>query len=145
METVDIPISEILPQQPPFRFVDALVRYGGDVVETEFTPGEGGVFVREGRLQSAGLLEHMAQSCAARVGYIARYILHIPVKIGYIGSFKGLRIHRLPRTGERIRTTVTHREEIFGICLSDVVVRSGGEILAEASLKTVTGKKEITK
>ena len=86
----------------------------------------------------------MAQSCAARIGYICKYIKKIPVKPGYIGSIRNLIVERLPRAGETISTQVIHREEIFGITLSDVVVRSGEEILATATMKTaVPGEDQI--
>ena len=87
-------------------------------------------------------MENMAQSCAARIGYICKYIRKIPVKPGYIGSVRNLRVERLPRVGETITTQVIHREEIFGITLSDVMVRSGEEILAQATLKTAVPQEE---
>jgi len=132
-----IPIGEILPQQPPFRFVDSFENYTEDGAVVAFTPQRGKqLLMEDGHLSAAGLVEHMAQASAARVGYVSKYILHIPVSIGFIGQVRKLIINRLPREGERIETEVLIRQEVFKITLADIVVRSGSEVLASASLKS---------
>ena len=131
----DIDIAELLPQQPPFRFVDTLEDYTPEKAVVSFTVGGGHLLQENGCLSAAGLVEHMAQACAARVGYICVYILHVPVSIGYIGQVRNLRISRLPKAGERLETTMYFRQEVFGITLTDVEVRCGGELLASATMK----------
>ena len=138
-----IPIEYLLPQRPPFVFVDHLEHYEEAFTRTSFRIPEQGLFVENGRFATGGLVEHMAQSSAARVGYIARYVLHIPVTIGYIGSVRKLRIFRFPVPGELLETTVTFREKIFEIELTDVEVRCGDELIATASIKTAGSDREI--
>lgn len=138
-----IPILDLLPQRPPFVFVDRLTYMDAGTSRTSFCVPEGGLFVEDGRLRTAGLVEHMAQSCAARIGYVARYVLHIPVTVGYIGSIRNLRVLRHPAVGETLETTVTVQQEIFGITLTDIEVRSDGELVASASMKTASTDKEI--
>ena len=109
---------------------------------TAFTVPEGHLLVEDGHLTASGILENMAQSSAARIGYLNKYILHVPVRVGYIGAIRKFRVHRLPAVGEALETTVVLREDVFGISLTDAVVRVGEEIIAEASLKTALGDKE---
>ncbi|MBQ4184397.1 MAG: pseudouridylate synthase [Bacteroidales bacterium] len=135
-----IPASEILPQRPPFLFVDSIVHYDEAAVRTRFLVKEGGMLLEDSRLGAAGLLENMAQSSAARTGYISRFILNIPIRIGYIGAIRGGKIFRLPQVGETIETTVSLVQEIENVTMVDVVVRSGDEILARANLKTALGQ-----
>ena len=78
----------------------------------------------------------MAQSSAARIGYISVYIDHVPVRIGYLGQVKNLIINRLPSSGERLSTFVKVRQDIFGITLVDAEVRSGEDTVATAAIKT---------
>lgn len=140
----DISVSEILPQREPFLFVDALVSYDERETVTSFTvPTEEHLLVEDGVLTAPGLLENMAQSSAARIGYLCRFILHVPVRIGYIGAVRKFRVHRLPKVGETLKTTILLREDVFGISLTDAIVRVGEEIIAEASLKTALGEKEV--
>lgn len=84
----DIPIGELLPQQPPFRFVDHLEDFQGNEARVSFVVSPEAMLVEDGCLSAAGLMEHMAQTCAARTGYHTVYILHKPVSIGFIGQIR---------------------------------------------------------
>ena len=137
-----IAIGEILPQREPFLFVDRLVSYDDRETVTSFTVPAEHLLVEEGHLTASGILENMAQSSAARIGYLCKYVLHVPVRIGYIGAIRNFRVQRLPAVGETLTTTILFREDVFGITLADAVVRVGEEIIAEASLKTALGEKE---
>ncbi|MBP3202253.1 MAG: pseudouridylate synthase [Bacteroidales bacterium] len=131
-----IALDDILLQQPPFRFVDSLEACTEDEGTVSFTPGPGNLLMENGCLCAAGLIEHMAQANAAREGYVSKYIRHIDMGIGYIGQVRNFSYKRLPREGERLTTTVKLRYEMFNVCLCDVEVRSGEELLASANLKT---------
>jgi predicted hotdog family 3-hydroxylacyl-ACP dehydratase len=138
----EISVRDILPQRPPFLFVDRLVRYDDAETVTAFTVPAEHLLVEDGHLTSSGILENMAQSSAARIGYLCKFILHVPVRIGYIGAIRKFRVNRLPAAGETVETTVVLREDVFGISLTDVTVRVGEEVIAEAALKTALGEKE---
>ena len=138
----EIAIGGILPQREPFLFVDRLESYDDRETVTSFTVPAEHLLVEDGHLTASGILENMAQSSAARIGYLCKYILHVPVRIGYIGAIRKFRVHRLPVVGETLTTTILFREDVFGITLTDAVVRVGEETIAEASLKTALGEKE---
>ena len=138
-----IAVGEILPQREPFVFVDWLEHYDEVETRTSFTVREGHLLVEEGHLTAPGILENMAQSSAARIGYLCKYVLHVPVRIGYIGAVRNFRVNRLPAVGETLETSILFREDVFGITLTDAVVRVGEEIIAEAALKTALGEKEV--
>ena len=78
----------------------------------------------------------MAQASAARSGYRMRFVLKLPVKIGYIGQVKKYSITRLPRRGERLTTTVHLVQDFFNVSMTDVEVRVGDDLIARASLKS---------
>ena len=138
----DISVSEILPQREPFLFVDRLVHYDERETVTEFQVVADHLLVADGYLTAPGILENMAQSSAVRIGYLCKYVLHVPVRIGYIGAIRKFRVHRLPAVGETLRTTILFREDVFGITLVDAEVRVGEDLIAEAALKTALGEKE---
>ena len=131
-----IPIETLLLQAPPFRFVDRLDRFDREEVVTSFTVPADGALVEDGCLTEVGLVENMAQSSAARIGYISVYIDHVPVRIGYLGQIKNLEINRLPRCGEVLSTTVRLRQDVFGITLVEARVCQGEEMVAQAAVKT---------
>ena len=139
---LDIDAGEILPQREPFVFVDRLVHYDERETVTAFTVPAEHLLVADGYLTAPGILENMAQSSAARIGYLCKFILHVPVRVGYIGAIRKFRVYRLPAVGETLTTTILFREDVFGISLVDAVVRVGEDLIAEASLKTALGEKE---
>lgn len=134
MDLRSIPIEELLPQRPPFVMVDYLTEFTETIVSTELRIRASNIFFENGRLLAAGLIENIAQTCAARIGYVG-WINHKPVRIGYIGAVRGLHIHRTPCEGELLQTSITVKEEIFGMTLVDAVVKSGNETLVEAEMK----------
>ena len=130
----DIDINGILPQQPPFRFVRVLESYTPEETVVSFVVGDC-LLIEDGHLCAAGVIEHMAQACAVRVGYISKYILNLPVKIGFLGQVRKYKLMRLPKVGERLETHVRLLQEVFNITLCEVEVKVDGEVIARATLK----------
>lgn len=135
MYTGDIDILELLPQRPPFLLVDKLEDFEPETSVTSFEVKEDGILVRGGRLSEAGILENVAQSCAARIGYINRYQKGETVKLGIIGAVKDLCINDLPVAGSRLSTTVTVISEVFDITLVQAEVKVGDSVAATCQMK----------
>ena len=136
MEPKEVNIGDILLQQPPFRFVDSLESYDEAGVTTLYEVPQTGVFVQDYRFEEGGIVENMAQASAARSGYRQRFVLNLPVSIGYIGQVKKYRIERLPKKGEELTTTVHLVQDFFNVSMTDIEVRVGEELIASASLKS---------
>jgi predicted hotdog family 3-hydroxylacyl-ACP dehydratase len=63
-------ILELIPQRAPIVMVNEFVGIEGNVSRTRFAVYNENIFVDNGCLSECGLIEHIAQSAAARVGYI---------------------------------------------------------------------------
>lgn len=120
--------------------VDHLTDYSETQTTCELTIRKDNVFCENGELASAGLIEHIAQTCAARLGYYNKYILKTGVRLGFIGEVKDLEIVRLPREGETIETTIVVMQEIFDVTLVTAEVRVGEETIATTRLKIAQGE-----
>ncbi len=59
----------LIPQKPPFVLISRLVEVSEKKCRTTFVFGADHVLCDKGRLTAAGLIENMAQTCAAKVGY----------------------------------------------------------------------------
>ncbi|MGM9633539.1 MAG: pseudouridylate synthase [Alloprevotella sp.] len=143
IKLTEIPVTELLPQRPPFVMIDCLTGFSETTTETRLTVRDDNVLVQDGRLSVYGLVENIAQTCAARLGY-ASYILHKPVRIGFIGAVRGCKIKRLPLVGETLETRIEVKEEIFGLTLVDAEVRLDGETIAETQMKIALEKEQDT-
>lgn len=131
----EIDVCELLPQQRPFVMIGRMTHFDDEetVTETAVTPDN--IFVDGARLSAPGLIENIAQSCAARLGYINKYILKKPVKVGVIGAIRDMTIHRCPDVGETLTTTIRMVEEIFGMSLVRAVIAVDKEIIVEGEMK----------
>ena len=127
---------DILPQHPPFVMIDNLIRYDERIAATRLEVRESTMFVYDGELSAAGMIENMAQTCAARLGYY-NLISGLPVKIGYIGAISGLHISRMPKVGEILETEICVEEEVFGVTLVNGKSRIADQTVMEARMKIV--------
>lgn len=134
-----LPVEVLLPQRPPMVMVDRLTYIDEMLAVTEFEVRADNIFVRDGRLDETGLVENVAQTCAARIGYMNREL-----KIGVIGAIRNFETVRLPRVGERLRTEVRVVSEIFGMTLVEGTVECGGERIAGCEMKISITDKDIS-
>ena len=120
--------------------VDHLLDYSETQTTCDLTIRPDNVFFENGELAAPGLIEHIAQTCAARLGYYNIYILKTGVRLGFIGEVKDLNIVRLPREGELIETTITVLQDVFDVTLATAEVRVGTEVIATTGLKIAQGE-----
>lgn len=130
-----IDIHELLPQQEPFVMVGSLTGFENLAITTETTVSHENIFVDNNAWSAMGIIENIAQTCAARIGFVNKYILKKGIQIGYIGAIRNLEIYRLPRVGETIETRVDVVDEVFGMTLVHAMVTVGDETLAVTEMK----------
>ena len=133
LRTIDI--HELLPQQEPFVMVGQLVHFDMTRTVTETTIGSENMFVENGQMTASGLIENIAQTCAARIGYVNKYILKKGIQIGFIGAIRNLEVKALPAVGDTIRTTVDVMEEVFGMILANASIECNGETMVTTEMK----------
>lgn len=141
MRTIDdittLDILAILPHRRPFVLIDRLESYDESTtsVTTSYRIPEDGVFVEDNIFKAEGLMENIAQSCAARIGFYD-WLHELPVKPGVIGSVKGLSIASFPKVGEKIFTQITPKAEALGVLLASAQVKTeSGTLVAECQIK----------
>ena len=133
-------ILELLPQRRPFVMIDSLLYCDMAVTRTSLEVREDNIFNDGGHLSTAGICENIAQTCAARLGYLSLSSGQ-PVRLGFIGAIRNMQVSRTPRTGEVLVTEIN----VLNITLVHAVVRSGDEIIAETDLKIALADDEAQK
>lgn len=127
-------ILKLIPQRPPIVMVDEFCGMDDKASYTALTVRQDNVFCSNGYLREPGIIEHMAQSAAARVGYICS-LNSQPVPLGYIGSVDKLTIHQLPKNGSRIQTQISILQELGGLTLISAQTTTDGTPIAECRMK----------
>jgi len=130
-----IDIHRLLPQQEPFIMTGSMLHFDMKRTVTTFRTAEDNIFTNDGVFSPSGLVENIAQTCAARIGYINRYILKKDIQTGFIGAIRDMEIYTLPKAGDIITTEVTVKEEVFGIVLISALITKGEEAVAKAEMK----------
>ena len=132
-ETINV--RELLPQQPPFVMIDKLLHFDEVRTTTMLEVRSDNIFMEGDELNPCALVENIAQTCAARMGYINSYIYKEKVKLGFIGSIKNLVILRPARLGEQLTTSIEVKEEVMQLTLVDATVKVGDETIVTAEMK----------
>ena len=139
-----IDVTTLLPQQPPFVLIDHLTHFDETVTTTQLTVRTDNLFTEaDGHLNPCALVENIAQTCAARMGYINRYIYRQRVRLGYIGGIKNLQVLRTPRVGELLTTSIEVLQEVMKLTLVNATVRVGDEVIVTAEMKIALSDIEV--
>jgi 3-hydroxymyristoyl/3-hydroxydecanoyl-(acyl carrier protein) dehydratase len=135
VEFEKINIEELLPQKRPFIMLDALTHFDKVMTCTRLKITADNIFVENSIFTESGVIENIAQTCAARMGYINKYLCSDRVKIGFIGSIKDFVFEELPKVGDELKTTVEVISEIFAITLVNAKVEVGDKLIAACEMK----------
>ena len=147
-----VSIADLLPQRKPFVMISSLLSCSYERTVTRFLIQEDNVFAEDGKLVPEGLVENVAQTCSARIGFINKYILHKPVSVGYVCALKDFKVHEIPAVGETIETEINLKGEFGTMLKVDAVTRSERNMVAEGSMvialdetRPVDGRKAVVK
>ena len=133
-----IDIKCLLPQEEPFIAIDRLIKFTENSATTETSIKPESLFVEKEEMTACGMLENIAQTCAAHIGYYDRYIANSEIENGVIAAVRRFDINRLPRMGEIITTEIQITANVFGMRLAEASIKAGEEILANSEIKIAT-------
>ena len=127
-------VENLLPQKPPFVMIDKLLSSGETITTTGFSIMEDNIFVEKGIFKEPGLVENIAQTAAARAGYISQ-TENKPVMVGYIAAVNNLQVFALPKTGDELITEITVENQIFAVSLISGKITCNQQVIAQCSMK----------
>lgn len=109
-------ITSYIPHRYPFVMVDNLISVSNEQFESDFFISENNILVTDQIFQEAGLIENIAQTCAASFGYLNR-AEGGEAKIGYIGAISRLELFSLPPVNSKILTVVKQTHQLGTVFL----------------------------
>lgn len=122
--------------------IGKLIYFDRTLTVTETEVKADNIFVEEGRFSASGLMENIAQTCAARIGYVNKYILKKGIQLGFIGAVRNFEVMALPQVGDVITTRVEVKEEVFGMTLAEATVTCGDKTLVSTEMKIAVKNSE---
>ena len=134
MDTSAQDILPLIPQRPPFVMIDQLIYSDEKCSRSTFVVKEENILVENGELGECGMIENIAQTAAARAGYISK-LFNKPVLTGYIGAIKNLEVFALPKISDKLETEITIDNQIFDVTLLSAKIKCDDKILAQCQMK----------
>ncbi len=98
-------IQSFIPQRAPFIMIDNLIAASEDKIETDFQVMPDNIFLENEMLREFALIENIAQSSAAGIGFLNKALKTKPLD-GFIGGISKLKIYHLPKVNDKIHTIV---------------------------------------
>lgn len=127
-------IEKLIPQRPPMVMVHELLESSDHHAKTSLMIESNNLFVRNGKLREPGLIENIAQTAAAQVGYQCLEKM-VAVPIGYIASIKNLKIVNLPLINSAISTTVKVTNQILDVTVVEGYVEQEGAVVCSCEMR----------
>jgi predicted hotdog family 3-hydroxylacyl-ACP dehydratase len=127
-------IQDLIPQRPPFVMVDNVLSFSETGFRTGFCIKAGNIFTENGLFKEPGLVENIAQTAAARAGYVSK-AENKPVQVGYIGAVNNLEVYALPGTGDELITEITIENRIFDVTLISGKITCNNETIVQCKMK----------
>jgi hypothetical protein len=121
-------ILNLIPQSPPMVMIDELMESDEKLTKTRFLIRETNVFCQP------GLIENIAQTGAARIGYIARINNKMP-PLGFIGAITDLNILLLPGVGTELISTIFIEHEIYNASIVRARIENNERLIFECKMK----------
>jgi hypothetical protein len=129
-------VSELIPQKKPFVMVHGLLLAEELELKSNFLIEEENILCENGEFSSEGLIENIAQTCAAGFGYQAKVKGEQP-KVGFIGSISKLIHHNNPNIGDVITTNIKVVTTFENVTLIKGENFLGDKKLVECEMKIV--------
>jgi predicted hotdog family 3-hydroxylacyl-ACP dehydratase len=127
-------IETLIPQRPPFVMIGKLLNFSETTTTTGFGIKPDNIFVENGVFKEPGLVENIAQTAAARAGYVSQ-TENKPVLVGYIGAVNNLQVFMLPKAGDELITEITIENQIFDVTLISGKITCNGQPVAQCKMK----------
>jgi 3-hydroxyacyl-[acyl-carrier-protein] dehydratase len=127
-------IGQYIPQKPPVIMIGKLLEVTDTKTVSSLFIKDDNLFCTKGFFREPGLIENMAQTAAAGMGYISNEAGK-ESPLGFIGGLRNLLIHELPKVGSVIRTEVTVVHEVFDARVVNGKIYLQDRCIAECELK----------
>ena len=132
-------IISVIPQRAPFVMIDALLESSDTSTKTGFNVKRSDLFFENDLLQEPALVENIAQTAAAGVGYRAQQN-GTEVPVGFIGAIQQLQIFQLPKENDWLETEVTVTNQVFDVSFIRGTIHCNHELLAQCDMKIFISK-----
>lgn len=139
-------IMELLPQRSPMVMVDELVTCAEKEAVSRLFIRSDNIFSGDSGFSPSGMIEAMAQTAAARTGFLLKNRQergNKSIPVGVIGSIKNFKLHFMPKAGDNILTTVIVEHAVLQATVISAKVEVEGRLAAESELQIFLSEEQV--
>src|SRR5688572_29955645 len=119
--------------------IDELLEASDTAATSAFKILPDNILVEAGKFTESGLIENIAQTAAAMVGY--QCMIHqVPVPVGFIAAVKDLKIMNLPITETIIQTQIQVTNNVMDVTIVQGKVEQSGKLLCSCEMRILVQK-----
>ncbi|HEX5153710.1 MAG TPA: 3-hydroxyacyl-ACP dehydratase [Parafilimonas sp.] len=130
-------ILSLIPQRPPFVMIDELLMANEKGAASAFKVSEKNLFLKDGFLAEAALIENIAQTAAARIGYIS-LDEDKPAPLGYLAAVQNFEVFSLPKLNDEITTEIFIENVIFNVVIISGKIMCNKKNISTCNMKIFT-------
>jgi 3-hydroxymyristoyl/3-hydroxydecanoyl-(acyl carrier protein) dehydratase len=127
-------LLEFIPQREPVVMIDRLIHCDHEKIITGLKIEPDNIFFHDGFFSESGMVENIAQTAAAGVGYICK-LQNKNVSVGFIASIKDLKLFHLPVAGDEIVTEVIVTNQVMQVSIIKGTIFRDGVTMAECEMR----------
>jgi len=137
---MDAPVTitdcqSLVPQRPPMLMIGTYTYHDPDHCQSTLAVDGAGLFVEPGgTLASVAVIEHIAQTAAAHLGY-QRTLRGLPIVVGVLGDVTHCHLAARAKAGDTLATTLTVVNVVDGITLAAAEVRVADTLICSCRVK----------
>ena len=135
-------IIHFIPQRAPLIMVHNLLEAGDDYAITQLQIEADNLFVENGLFREPGLVENIAQSAAAQVGFQCAQ-KKVPIPVGFIAAIKDLEVFSLPALNSVITTIIKITNKVFDVTLIEGKIVQEGKVLCSCEMRIFVKKNNL--
>ena len=130
-------INTVIPQAEPFVMIDELLEAGPTLFKSSFTIAKDNIFLDGNTFSESGVIESVAQTCAAAFGYLSGSQKADDKPIGFIGAVSKLTVFENVLVHEKIETQIEVLNSFDKIQLVQGTVTKGNQTVLTCQMKIV--------
>lgn len=127
-------LLELIPQRSPVVMIDKFLYSDETSSVSGLTVPATCVFCENGFLSESGMVENIAQTAAAGVGYACKRD-NKKVPLGFIAAIKNLEVFELAAVGSELRTEVKIINQVLDVTIITGSISMGAKILAQCEMR----------
>ena len=132
-------ITNYIPQRPPIVMIHDLVEASEEHAKTQLHIAADNVFAEDGLFREPGMVENIAQTAAAQVGYFYKN-KNLPIPIGYIAGIKDLRISGMAPVGATLTTEIRIMNQVLDVTLVEGKITHEGQEICRCEMRIFVRK-----